>query len=133
MKYLIDTNILIYFLKGHQSVVDHFLNTPTAYLYTSIINQAELLFGVFKSSSKKYNLARVEKLLGHLNVLPFCSGSSYIFGETKAELSHAGVIIDDADLIIGSIALYNKMCLVTNNTKHFARLKNLKIHNWFID
>ena len=53
-----------------------------------------------------------------------------IFGKIKADLKKEGKIINDSDLFIASIAISNKMRLVTNNDKHFKRIEDLKIENW---
>ena len=51
----------------------------------------------------------------------------------KAQLKQQGNLIMDADILIGSIALANKLILVTNNTKHFQRIPNLQLENWLND
>lgn len=130
MKYILDTNVLIYFLKGHLQVTEHVLNTSIDLLNTTTINEAELIYGVYNSTQKKQNLIQVELLLKKLKILPFCSQAAHIFGENKALLKKSGTLIDDADLMIASIALNQRMILVTNNVRHFMRLKHLKIENW---
>ena len=42
----------------------------------------------------------------------------------------AGTIIDDADLFIAACAKVHGLALVTNNVKHFKRIKGLKLKNW---
>ena len=51
-------------------------------------------------------------------------------GQLKAELEGAGAIIDDADLFIAACARAHGLILVTNNMKHFKRIKGLKLENW---
>ena len=53
-----------------------------------------------------------------------------MFGEMKATLEKAGTIIDDADLFIAACAKVHGLTLVTNNIKHFKRIKGLKLENW---
>ena len=53
-----------------------------------------------------------------------------MFGKLKADLEKDGKIIDDADLFIAACALANDAVLVTNNEKHFKRIKGLKLANW---
>lgn len=36
----------------------------------------------------------------------------------------------DTDILIAGICLENDFVLVTNNTKHFSRIKDLDIENW---
>ena len=46
------------------------------------------------------------------------------------KINRIGSIIDEFDLLIGVTAVYNNMILVTNNTRHFQRIKNIKIEDW---
>ena len=52
------------------------------------------------------------------------------FGRLKTSLEKKGRVIDDADLFIAACALVNDATLVTNNEKHFRRIKGLKLENW---
>ncbi len=47
-----------------------------------------------------------------------------------ASLKSTGKIISDADILVAGIAISNNLVLVTNNTKHFSRIENLKLDNW---
>lgn len=131
MKYFLDTDTLIYFLKGHNSVVANLSSRSSSDLATTIINHSELLFGVFNSVKKRENLDIVGGLLKSLKIVSFCEDSSIIFAEQKSALKKMGNIITDMDLMIASIALRHKAILVTNNTKHFSRIKNLQVENWY--
>jgi len=130
MKYFLDTDILIYFLKGEKKVVDKISKQNPLDLATTIINHSELLYGAYNSAKKKENLSIVKSLLKNLHVLHFCEESSTLFAENKAFLKKQGTPIADLDLMIASIAQKHKATLVTNNTKHFLRIKNLKLENW---
>ena len=130
MKYVLDTDTLIYFLKGYTNVVERVSNILPEEMTTTIINHSELLFGAFNSVKKKQNLEKIEDFLDKIHILPFCKESSRIFAEQKASLKKHGNIIADLDLMIASIVLRHQITLVTNNIKHFARIKFLKIENW---
>jgi predicted nucleic acid-binding protein len=39
-------------------------------------------------------------------------------------------LIEDADILMAAIAIDEKLILITNNTGHFNRIKELKIDNW---
>lgn len=130
VKYVLDTDTLIYFLKGYPDVVEKITSTPADHLNTTIINHAELFFGAYHSEHKKRNLEKITAFLGNINILPFCSQSSLVFAEEKARLKKEGAIIADLDLMIASICVKNHMTLVTNNTKHFHRIAKLKSENW---
>lgn len=52
------------------------------------------------------------------------------YGEIRYALEHCGQRVDQFDLLIGATALHNNLTLVTSNTKHFLRMKQLQIENW---
>jgi tRNA(fMet)-specific endonuclease VapC len=131
MKYVIDTDTIIYYLKGKQSVVDGFLRHFDT-ISTTMINVSELYFGAYNSEKIKQNLKTIKEFTATLDTLEFCEKSAEIFGEQKAKLKVSGTIIADMDLMIASIAIANKHTLVTNNTKHFERIEGLKLDNWTV-
>ena len=46
------------------------------------------------------------------------------------QLKPQGQLIEDADTLIAATALHEQAILVTGNSKHFARVPNLKLENW---
>ncbi|MDY0122475.1 MAG: PIN domain-containing protein [Sulfurimonas sp.] len=126
-KYLIDSDILIYFLKGKQEVVQRLSQIPIDDLYISRINYTELLYGAYNSSKIDQNLKVIEPFLDNFKVLEFTKTSSLIFAKEKARLKKNGNIIADMDLMIASIAIENNCTLISNNIKHFNRVQNLEL------
>ncbi|WP_338598587.1 hypothetical protein V6M85_07950 [Sulfolobus tengchongensis] len=59
----------------------------------------------------------------NFRILCLDNESVKISSRIYAELKRKGELIDDPDLIIGSICIANKLSLVTNNVKHYERLK----------
>jgi|GEM_PF-2373774 len=55
-------------------------------------------------------------------VVQLDNNSCLQFGRLKSELKKSGLLVPDADLLIGSIALGNNLTLVSNNTQHFQRM-----------
>ena len=126
-KYLIDSDILIYFLKGRQEVVQRLSQIPIDDLYISRINYSELIYGAYNSSKINQNLKVIEPFLDNFKVLEFTKASSLIFAKEKARLKKNGNIIADMDLMIASIAIENNCTLMSNNIKHFDRVHNLEL------
>lgn len=130
MNYLIDTDILIYSLKGNESVIRNFQlkkNNPKS---ISVISYGELVHGAKKSKYVEKNLANVKRIIEIFPVINITPAVMDTFGELKASLEKSGNIIDDMDLLIGSTALVHNLILVTNNTNHFKRIEGLEIENW---
>jgi predicted nucleic acid-binding protein len=126
-KYLIDSDILIYFLKGKQEVIQKLSQIPIDDLYISRINYTELICGAYNSSKIEQNLKVIEPFLDNFKVLEFTKASSLIFAKEKARLKISGNIIADMDLMIASIAIENDCTLISNNIKHFDRVQNLEL------
>jgi predicted nucleic acid-binding protein len=130
MKYAIDSDILIYYLKNHPKVVERFVNTNLDDLSTTIINYTELLFGAYKSAKSVENLTAIRHFLDSLNIVQFDKQAAEIFAHTKAQLQKQGNIIADMDLLIASICLAGNLTLVTNNSRHFEKIVDLPLENW---
>ena len=128
-KYLIDSDILIYFLKGDQKVVEKLTQIPSNELYTSRINYTELLYGAYNSTKIEKNLDTIIPFLKNFQILEFDEQSALYFAKIKAKLKRNGTIIADMDLMIASIAISNNCSLITNNLKHFERIEGLNREN----
>jgi tRNA(fMet)-specific endonuclease VapC len=128
--FLIDSDILIYFLKGHAKVVRNFEEHSLSPKAMSIISYGELQYGAYKSKKVVENLARVKKLNSLLPIHDIEENVMDIFAYQKAELSKNGVSVDDFDLLIGATAMSLNYVLVTNNTRHFKKITGLEIVNW---
>jgi len=129
-KLLLDSDILIYFLKGNRQVVEHVAKHDPEDLLTSRINYTELLYGAYNSARVENNLRIILPFLENFEILEFDKSASEIFAKEKARLKKSGTLIADMDLMIASIAIANDVALVTNNSKHFERVKNLKLVRW---
>jgi len=126
-KYLVDSDILIYFLKGKKEAIEILTSIPAQNLYTSRINYTELIYGAYNSARIDENLKIIEPFLDNFKILEYSKSSSLIFAKEKARLKKSGNIIADMDLMIASIAIDNDCILITNNKKHFQRIKNLSL------
>ena len=104
--YLLDTDTLIYFLKGHKTVVQNFkahANKPKA---ISVVTYGELVYGVRKSERVPENMAKIHRLAELYPIIDITRSVMDSFGEIKALLSAAGTTVDDFDLQITSGKLY---------------------------
>ncbi len=130
MSLVIDSDILIYFLKGHTEIVNKLSSQPPETIFTTRINYTELLYGAYNSSKIQQNLSKINAFLDVLTILEFDQKASAIFAEDKAKLKRQGMLIADMDLMIASITKAQDFSLVTNNLKHFERIENLKLERW---
>lgn len=130
MKYLLDTNICIYWLKGNEHIEQKILSAGIDNISISFVTVSELYYGAYKSQRVDENIAMIRKIVDYLNVIESDEAISEEFGNLKASLENAGLIVDDADIFIAACARVHGLTVVTNNTKHFRRIKGLKLDNW---
>jgi predicted nucleic acid-binding protein len=130
VKFLLDTNICVYWLKGNEHIEQKILSVGLDNVALSFVNVSELYYGAYKSQRVDANLSLIRQLTGQLSVIESDEAISEMFGDMKATLEKAGTIIDDADLFIAACARVHGLTLVTNNVKHFKRIKGLKLENW---
>ena len=130
MSYLIDTNIIIYSIKGNSTVHNNFIKNEKIPKAISVITYGELLFGAKKSQNVEKNSAVVYRIKELFPIIDIDKAIIETFSELKANSQKTGSIIDDFDLLIASTALTMNSILVTNNEKHFNKIKGLEIENW---
>ena len=131
-KYLLDTNVCVFFLRGKESIVEQILDNGINNCFISEITVAELLYGVeCDEYNFQENRKRVNEFVSILTVIPI-TNVLLEYAQQKAILRKKGNLIDDMDLFIGATAIANDMTLVTDNEKHLNRLSNIRIENWMI-
>jgi tRNA(fMet)-specific endonuclease VapC len=130
-KYLIDTNIAIFYMKGKFDLEAKFDKVASENCFISEITLAELKFGVEKSEKPEKNSKALDNFLSGVQILPIFH-SLDLFAKEKARLQKAGTPVDDFDLLIGVTSVTHKMAMVTNNTNHFKRIKGIKLEDWTI-
>ena len=130
LKYLLDTNIVIYVLKSRPKEVLEVFNINASRMAISSITVSELLYGAEKSQNIDRNLEAIEEFISHLDVLPYDAKASQHYGQIKAALEKKGEIIGENDIHIAAHAISQGLILVTNNLREFKRVPNLAFENW---
>lgn len=64
-------------------------------------------------------------------MLPFGNQEACFSASIRAKLEKKGTPIGPYDLLIAGTTLAHQGILVTNNTKEFNRVSELKIENWY--
>lgn len=129
--YLIDTNICIYSIKNNpKSVVQKIKSIEPYQIKISSITVAELEYGAAKSKEFEKNKTTLIKFLSAFDIIPFTDSDAEMYGLIRATLEKTGNIIGPYDLQIAAQAISRNLILVSNNTKEFIRVPNLKLENW---
>ena len=132
LKYLLDTNIVIYVLKRRPKEVLEIFNRNASRMAISSITLSELIFGAEKSPNVDKNLEAIEEFVSHLDVLPYDAKASQHYSQIKAALEKRGEIIGENDIHIAAHAISQGLILVTNNLREFKRVPNLALENWIL-
>ncbi len=131
-KFLLDTNICVYFLKGQYSLDKKIEKAEIRNCFISEITIAELKFGAENSENKERNRKTVDEFVSKFTIIPVFN-SLDIYAKEKSRLRKIGLPLDDFDLLIGSTAISNKLTLVTRNVSDFERMAGIEIENWVKD
>ncbi|MCG5060780.1 MAG: type II toxin-antitoxin system VapC family toxin [Limnoraphis sp. WC205] len=131
MKYLLDTNVCIIYLKGRNLNLKQKLESVAIQeIVVCSIVKAELCFGAMKSANPERNFALQQAFLEQFVSLPFDDLAATTFGVIRSQLEIKGTPIGAYDLQIAAIALANNLTLVTHNTQEFQRVDELQVEDW---
>ena len=130
-KYLLDTNICIFFLRGRFNLKDKIEKIGFNNCFISEITLAELKYGAEFSDNPTKNIKIVKDFQKEFQLIPIY-GAISTYAKEKARLRREGSLIDDFDLLIGATAVANNMIMVTNNRSHLDRISMIEIEDWTI-
>ncbi len=120
--FLLDTDTLIYALKGDEAVVRHLEIHQHDILRVSVISLMELYYGAYKSERITANLAKVRRIENAFDILALDDSTAETSGMIKSGLEFQGSPLDDFDVVIAACAVASNLTLVTNNERHFRRV-----------
>lgn len=130
VRYLLDTNIASYAIKGtFPHVRQKLLRTPMSEVGISVVTEAELRFGAAKMAPAPRLELAVEEFLMRVEILPWNSESAKTYAKLRAEPEGKGQPVGNLDLMIAAQALADKIILVSND-RVFARIKTLRLEDW---
>ncbi len=130
MAYLIDTDIIIFALRGDKTVLAKFEENKNIPISISMITYAELVFGAKRSGNEQKNMLKVNRIREIYPVEELNIGIMEVFADIKTKVYAQAIRIEDMDLFIAATAIYNDLTLVTDNTKHFKNIPLLELENW---
>ena len=131
MKYMLDTNVCIDYMRGtDQGIKNRLLACKEDELCISSITLSELLYGVNRSSNPVKNRNALYKLLVKIEVIDYGTEASEFYGIIRNELVRRGMVIGAMEMLIAAHAMSNKLVLITHNTAEFGRISGLEIEDW---
>ena len=129
--YLLDTNIISYWMRGDSRLIEKIKTYSPSDLSLSTITLAEIYYGIEKSPNKKRERRlKIKRIKSELGIYPFNEFAAEKYGAVRAALEKQGRLISERDTQIASIALANRLCIVTHNIKEFSRIPKLRVEDW---
>ena len=134
MVYVLDTNVIIHYLKKEPSVKNKFrqavsegytLLLPRAVDY-EICRGLEILFATKKAAIYK-------EMTGSSNLCKIIDMGEEVWDLAKriyVDLYHKNLTVGEIDILIGAFCLYHDYTLVTSNIKDFRNINGIKLENW---
>lgn len=130
IRYLLDTNISSYVIKGKVPYVrENLRRIPMPEVGISAVTEAELRFGVARKPGASQLQIAVEEFLVHVEILPWDSFAARQYATLRSSLEASGTPMGNLDMMIAAQALAAEATLVTHD-RVFHRVKGLKLEDW---
>jgi tRNA(fMet)-specific endonuclease VapC len=132
LSYLLDTNIVSYFVRGSHPEIRKRLNrTPLDEMAVSAVTEAELRFWIIQRPPNARIRVGVEDFLMRVLSLPWDSGAAQSCARTREILKRQGRVLSSEDMMIAAHALSLGLTLVTHD-QAFSFVDGLKTEDWTV-
>ena len=133
MRYLLDSNIVIFALKDSQCVAANRLRvTDVADIAICSVVEAELYHGARKYGNPARRKAILDEMLAPYTSPPFDSACVSHYASVRDHLERARNLIGGNDLLIAAIALTHDLTVGTHNSDEFNRVPGLRVEDWSV-
>ena len=134
IEYLLDTNILSYFIRGRHADLNARLTQSIERdnACMSVMVRAEMRFGQNGMPVNDKRRQAIDLLLDQIPALPWTAAAADAYGLLKVQLQSTGRPIGELDTQIAAHALAEGLILVTHNTRHFDRIAGLQLEDWTV-
>jgi tRNA(fMet)-specific endonuclease VapC len=132
MLHILDTDTTSYLIKGKSPAIEAKLATlMPSMVCISVMTRAELLYGLKRLPAEHRLHLAVRQLFKIVRVLPWDIEASDWYVEIRHQLITSGEPIGELDMMIAAHSLSAGAILVTNNIRHFERIKApIVLENW---
>jgi tRNA(fMet)-specific endonuclease VapC len=131
MKYILDTNTLIYYFKGIGNIATQLLAKPPNDIGIPTIVLYELEVGIAKSVRPRKRKAQLQEFISLVNIIPFSCAEAKCAADIRVKLEKKGNLIGPYNILIAASAMANNNILVTHNQREFQRIRGLKLEDWY--
>jgi len=130
--HMLDTNVASYIIKGRSPAIEaKLLQLRPSDVCISVMTRAELMYGLKKLPPEHRLQIAVRQFFKIIRVLSWDSDAADFYAEIRDQLVRSGQRIGELDMMIAAHSLSCAAILVTNNLRHFDRIKlPLRLTNW---
>ena len=127
-----DTGIARHVIKGRSPAVATRLSSiPPDRICISAVTRAELLYGLKRLPPEHRLHIVVQQFLKIVRTLPWDSDAAEYYADIRHQLVARGQPIGEMDMMIAAHSLAVGAILVSNNLRHFKRIKApLRLETW---
>lgn len=132
MLHMLDTDTASYLIKGISPAVENRLATlPPSMVCISVMTRAELQYGLKRLSTDHRLHLAVRQFLKIVRTLPWNAEAADWYADIRHQLVSTGQPIGELDMMIAAHSLSAGAVLVSNNRRHYERIKApLILENW---
>lgn len=127
--YLIDTDWVIEYLKGRDETVGILQSLAPDGLAISLITYGEIYEGIYRGNDPDRHEQIFADFLNGVAILPLDQEIMKLFARIRGQLRADGQLIGDPDILIASTAIHHKLTLLSNNQRHFSRIRDLQFYS----
>ena len=136
LTHLLDTSVYSQPIKRDpiQAAIDRWESVGDTAVVTSVICEAEVLFGINKlrrqNGSTRVHERYAALLKGKCDLLPVDNSIAEIYAELRAECEAKGNCVADMDLLIAATAKAHNLIVATLNTQDFNLIDGITVEDW---
>jgi tRNA(fMet)-specific endonuclease VapC len=129
---MLDTDTASYIIKRRSALLaERLAATPPHLVCLSVVTRAELLYGLKRLEPAHRLQLAVRRFLQIVRVLAWTADAADYYADIRHQLVADGQPIGELDMMIAAHSLAAAAVLVTNNTRHFRRIRApLAMVNW---
>jgi tRNA(fMet)-specific endonuclease VapC len=127
---LLDTNVVVHYLKGDPAIVVRIHKASRGELAIPAIVVYELEYGTLRSKLPARRRRELEAGLEHIRHVPFDSAAAMSAATIRVALEKQGLTIGPLDMLIAGTAVSRGAALVTNNAAQISRVPGLRVLDW---
>ncbi|HEU0165251.1 MAG TPA: type II toxin-antitoxin system VapC family toxin, partial [Thermomicrobiales bacterium] len=121
--YMLDTDTASYWIKGvHRSVLETISSIPRDQICISVVTRAEILIGLKNMASTRPDYIVSRRFLRDVVTKAWDNDVADVYADIHDDLRRRGELFGERDVMIAAHAIALGATLVTNNTRHFARI-----------